>query len=76
MSDKKTFKYMYSLIKRVLDDETVKFEVVGKDGFKWGDSSSPKGALFDALAVGINLKDIEIGMFVPDFGEVLQRANG
>jgi hypothetical protein len=76
MSDKKTFKYMYSLIKRVLDDETVKFEVVGKDGFKWGNSSSPKGALFDALAVGINLSDIEINMYVPDFGDVIVRANG
>lgn len=76
MSDKKTFRYMYSLIRRVLDDETVKFEVIGKDGFKWGNSSSPKGALFDALAVGINLSDIEINMYVPDFGDVIARANG
>lgn len=76
MSDKKTFRYMYSLIRRVLDDETVKFEVIGKDGFKWGNSSSPKGALFDALAVGISLSDIEINMYVPDFGDVIARANG
>ena len=74
--NEKNFRYMYFLVEKVLDDESKRFEVVGNDGFKWGDSSSPKGALFDALAVGINLKDIEIGMYVPDFGEVLQRANG
>ena len=72
----KNFRYMYFLVEKVLNDESKRFEVIGKDGFKWGDSSSPKGALFDALAVGVNLKDIEINMFVPDFGQVLARANG
>ena len=74
--NKKEFKYMYSLIKRVLDDETVKFEVVGKDNFKWSEATNPKGALFGAMASGVSLKDIEINMFVPDFGQVLARANG
>ena len=67
---------MYSLIKRVLDDENERFEVVGKDGFKWSEATNPKGALFGALAVGINLHDIEINTFVPDFGQVIARANG
>lgn len=76
MTDKKEFKYMYSLLRRVLDDETIKFEIIGKDGFKWAEASNPKGALFGALALGINLRDIEINTFVPDFGQVLARANG
>lgn len=76
MTEKKTFRYMYSLIKRVLDDETVRFEVISKDGFKWSQATNPKGALFGALAVGINLHDIEINTFVPDFGQVIARANG
>ena len=76
MTDKKTFRYMYSLIKRVLDDETIKFEIIDKDGFKWSEATNPKGALFGALAVGINLHDIEINTFVPDFGQVIARANG
>lgn len=76
MKEKTNFKYMYALTKRVLDDETVKFEIIGKDSFKWAEASNPKGALFGALATGINLKDIEINMYVPDFSQVLARANG
>ena len=67
---------MYSLIRRVMQDESVKFEVIGYDGFKWSEATNPKGALFGAMASGVNLKDIEINMFVPDFGQVLARANG
>lgn len=76
MSNKKEIKYMYFLVRRILDDENEKFEIVGKDGFKWSEASNAKGALFGALATGINLRDIKIDMYVPDFNQVLARANG
>lgn len=76
MNDKK-FVYMYTLVRRVLDDEKVSFEIRGKsDDFKWSEASNPKGALMGALACGVQLNDIEIGMYVPDFNEVLMRAGG
>lgn len=76
MTEKQTFKYMYFLVHKAIDDENERFEVIGKDGFKWSEATNPKGALFGALAVGINLRDIEINTFVPDFGQVIARANG
>ena len=76
MADKKQFKYMYHLVHKAIDEKNSKFEIVGNDGFKWAEASNPKGALFGALAIGIKLNDIEINTFVPDFGEVISRANG
>ena len=76
MSDKTNFKYMYTLVKRVLDDDEIKFEIIDKDGFKWNEASTPKGALLGGLACGLQLRDIEIPMFVKDFGDVLARAGG
>lgn len=76
MASKQNFKYMYYLVKEVLSDEKEKFKVIDSDGFEWAEAEAPKGALMGALAVGVNLKDIEINMFVPDFNQVLARANG
>jgi hypothetical protein len=76
MSDKKQFKYMYHLVHKAIDEENSKFEIIGNDGFKWAEASNPKGALFGALAIGIKLNDVEINTFVPDFEQVIARANG
>lgn len=72
----KEFKYMYTLIRRVLDDEKVNFCIEGTDGFVWAEASTPAGALMGGLACGLKLRDINIPMFVPDFNKVLLRAGG
>ena len=72
----KEFVYRYILVKRMLDDEKIKFEVQGKDGFTWAEASTPAGALMGGLACGLQLRDISIPMFVKDFNKVLIRANG
>ena len=68
--------FLYSLFRKMTDEQKESFKVVGKDGFEWAEASSPKGALFGALACGVPLRDIEINMYVPDFNEVLNRAYG
>lgn len=76
MAKKNEFVYMYTLVRRVLDDEKVNFCIEGTDGFTWSEASTPAGALMGGLACGLQLRDINIPMFVPDFGKVLSRAGG
>lgn len=68
--------FLYTLFRSTKTDEQESFKVIGKDGFEWSEASSPKGALFGALACGVPLRDIKIDMYVPDFNEVLSRAHG
>ena len=76
MENKNEFVYMYFLTKKVMEDNKVKFEVKGEDGFTWAEAGTPAGALMGSLACGLQLRDIKIPMFVPDFGKVLSRAGG
>ena len=74
--DEKEFVYTYKLMKEALDENKITFKVIGPDGFKWSEASNAKGALLGAIGSGVQLRDIEIKMFVRDFGEVLARAYG
>ena len=52
--------------KTILDEETKKFQVIGKDGWMWAESTTPKGAVQGALACGVPLSKIDFGgNFIP-----------
>ena len=52
--------------KTILDKETQKFQVIGKDGWIWAEATTPKGAVQGALACGVPLKKIDFGNnFIP-----------
>ena len=52
--------------KTILDEETKKFQVIGKDGWMWSEATTPKGAVQGALACGVLLSKIDFGdNFIP-----------
>lgn len=52
--------------KTILDEETKKFQVIGKDGWMWAEATTPKGAVQGALACGVPLSKIDFGgNFIP-----------
>ena len=52
-------------IKGVKDDLTI-YQVVGKDGWRWSEATSPIGAVKGARAVGVPVSKIDFnGNFVP-----------
>lgn len=52
--------------KTILDEETKRFQVIGKDGWMWAEATTPKGAVQGALACGVPLSKIDFGgNFIP-----------
>lgn len=52
--------------KTILDEETQKFQIIGKDGWMWAEATTAKGAVQGALACGVPLSKIDFGgNFIP-----------
>ena len=62
---KKTFYNFKVAIKGVKDDLTI-YQVIGKDGWKWSEATTPLGAVQGAKACGIPVSQIDFnGNFIP-----------
>ena len=60
-----TAKNLYDF-KTVLNEVTERYEVIGKDGWRWAEATTPKGAVQGALACGVPLSKIDFGdNFIP-----------
>lgn len=60
-----TAKNLYDF-KTVLNEVTERYEVIGKDGWRWSEATTPKGAVQGALACGVPLRKIDFGdNFIP-----------
>lgn len=60
--NKKTF-YEFKV---VMNELTEKYEVLGKDEWRWAEATTPKGAVQGALACGLPVSKIDFGgHFIP-----------
>ena len=59
------------------DEQEESFTVSDKDGFEWSTATNAKGALYGALACGIQLNDINFnGIYIKGLNDVRARAYG
>lgn len=59
---KKTF-YEFKV---VMNELTEKYEVLGKDKWRWAEATTPKGAVQGAIACGVPVSKIDFnGNFIP-----------
>lgn len=59
-------KKRYYDFKVVMNELTEKFEVLGKDNWRWAEATTPKGAVQGALACGVPVSKIDFNRnFIP-----------